>query len=54
MRSAPYHRLKEFEEGDNDCKANHWPKQYRGLQAQAYDRGYEMASMRKRELESVE
>lgn len=53
-RYAPYHRLKEFEAGHNDCKANHWPKQYRGLQAQAYDRGYEMASMRKRELESVE
>ena len=53
-RYAPYNRLKEFEEGYNDSSANQWPKQYRGLQAQAYDRGYEMARMRKRELESVD
>ena len=52
-RYAPYNRFKEFEEGYNDCRANQWPKQYRGLQAQAYDRGYEMARMRKRELESL-
>ena len=54
-RYAPYNRLKEFEEGYNDYRANQWPKQYdRDLQAQAYDRGYEMARMRKMELESVD
>lgn len=53
-RYAPYNRLKEFEEGYNDYRDNQWPKQYRGLQAQAYDRGYEMARMRKKELESVD
>jgi hypothetical protein len=53
-RYAPYNRLKEFEEGYNDYRDNQWPKQYRDLQAQAYDRGYEMARMRKMELESVD
>jgi hypothetical protein len=53
-RYVPYNRLKEFEEGYNDYRANQWPKQYQGLKAQAYDRGYEMARMRKRELESVD